>query len=158
MVDLRGLRVVFLHFRAALRDEELVERLAEHFAGHGCNVFWDRHVAIGPNWAREFERRIREADAIVPLVSEASIRSETLAQMLKIAGEASAEQAGFPRILPVRVRYSGRLPRDFAAILGPLETAVWQGVQDDEELVSRLTARLQSCERRSHAKEGEGSR
>ena len=49
--------------------------------------------------AREIEQRIRNADAVIVLLSAASVQSEMLAYEIQIAHEASQQRDGKPRIL-----------------------------------------------------------
>src|SRR5205085_1314272 len=115
-------------------------------ANHGYEIFWDRDLKVGMQWAEEIGRRIREADAIIPLISEAAVRSEMLASELKMAREAAAEQGGRPRILPVRVCYGGPLPPDLAVILDPIEYASWESPADTERLIRELLGGLDALQ------------
>src|SRR5207253_616325 len=103
-------------------------------AGH--SVFIDRHLVIGVEWAKEIEREIRTADAVVPLLSPASMRSEMLGYEVEIAHQSAQEQDGKPRLLPIRVDYTGPLAEEtpLPGILDPLEYTLWEGPQDDERV------------------------
>jgi hypothetical protein len=104
---------------------------------HGLTVFIDRHLKIGVQWAIEIEREIQSADAVVPLLSAASIQSEMLQYELQIAHEA-AQQSGKPRMLPVRVDYTGPVPPPLDSALAALQYSLWRGPEDDERLVAEL--------------------
>jgi class 3 adenylate cyclase len=144
-----GRKVVFLYRRNADPDETVLEALASHFAGRDCEVFWDRHLKVGMKWAEEIRRRIWEADAVIPLVSAASMHSEMLAEELQMAREAAEAQGGRPRILPVRLRYTGTLPEGVAMVLDPIEAAFWDGPGDTTRLQSDLSEALDSPVRES---------
>jgi class 3 adenylate cyclase len=128
-------RVVFLYRRGTQPDEQLLEALASHFSGRGCEVFWDRQIKVGMKWAEEIRRHIYEADAVIALVSPTSAQSEMLAEELRIAREAQ-ERQGRPRLLPVRVGEVGPLPEGVAVVLDAIEQAAWSG-PDDTPRISR---------------------
>ena len=137
-------RVALLYKRNAEPDEHLLRLLETHLNAQGCQVFIDRHMTVGVEWAKEIERQVRTADAVVPLLSAASVQSEMLAYEVQIAHDAARQQRGKPRLLPVRVNYTGPLPEPLAAILDPLQQAFWEGRQDDERLFADLVRALQS--------------
>ncbi|HEX8845580.1 MAG TPA: AAA-like domain-containing protein [Pyrinomonadaceae bacterium] len=137
-------RVAILYKRNARPDEEVLKLLETELLAQGFKVFIDRHLSIGVEWAREIERQVRTADAVIPLLSEAAVSSEMLAYEVQIAHEAAQQQQGKPRILPVRVNYEDALPDPLAGILDPLQYALWKGPEDSERLVSELVSSLQS--------------
>jgi PAS domain S-box-containing protein len=137
-----SIRFVLLYKRDSQPDERLLKLLETRLTGYGHQVFVDRHLAIGVEWARQIERELRSADAVIPLLSEAALPSEMLAYEIQVAHEAAQVQNGKPRLLPLRVNYSGPMPEPLAAILDPLEYALWQGPQDDDRLVERLVNAL----------------
>jgi len=132
------LRVALLYKRHAQPDEQLLKWLETQLAAQGHQVFVDRHLSIGVEWAKEIERQVRHADVVIPLLSAASVSSEMLAYEIQIAHEAAQQQHGKPRLLPVRVAYDGPLPDSLAGILNPIQYALWRGPQDDRALVEQL--------------------
>jgi hypothetical protein len=137
-----AVRVVLLYKRNAQPDEQLLHRLEVEFTARGAEVFVDRQMQIGVDWAQELERRVRGADAIVPLLSAASVHSEMLAYEVQMAYEESHKRGGKPRLLPVRVQYEDRLPPELSAILDRLQYFLWTGHQDDGRLIAQLLAAL----------------
>lgn len=129
-------RVCLLYKRGAQPDEDVLRSLERDLRAAGCSVFVDRHMVVGVEWAREIEAQIRQSDAVVCLISEAAIPSEMLGMELEIAQDASAQQGGRPRILPIRIRYEGPLPEHLARILDPIEYALWRG-PDDGSAITR---------------------
>lgn len=136
-------RIVFLYRRGTQPDEALLQELAAHFSRRGAEVFWDRQIKVGMKWAEEIRRRIFEADAVIPLVSEAAAQSEMLAEELQMAREAQ-ERQGRPRLLPVRVRYAGPLPAGVGVVLDAIEQAAWEGEPDTGRLVGELEEGLEA--------------
>jgi class 3 adenylate cyclase len=137
-------RVALLYKRSVQPDEELLHLLERELTGNGHSVFIDRHLEVGVEWAKAIEREVRTADAVVPLLSAASIQSEMLAYELQIAHEAAQAQHGKPRILPVRVKYTEPLEEPLAGILDPLHYTLWEGPEDNERLVTELLEALRN--------------
>jgi len=102
----------------------------------------DRHLTMGVDWAREIEGRIRSADAVIPLLSADSIYSEMLGFEIESAHEASQLNQGKPRVLPVRVNYTGPLPEPLSSILDPVQYFLWEGDHDNLGLVTELSEAL----------------
>jgi hypothetical protein len=124
-----GSRVVLLYKRCAQPDEEVLALLEAELQRAGHSVFVDRHLAVGVEWAKEIEREIRTADAVIPLLSTASMHSEMLAYEVEIAHLSAQQQNGTPRLPP-----ESSLP----SILDPLEYSLWLGPQDNDRLAGEL--------------------
>src|SRR5262245_35893976 len=142
MTATRKHEVVLLYKRDGQPEERLIGFLESQLRENGCSVFIDRHLTMGMDWAREIETRIRSAHAIIPLLSADSIHSEMLAFEIESAHEASQLQQGRPRLLPVRVNYTGPLPEPLSSILDPVQYFLWEGEQDDLGLVTELKEAL----------------
>src|SRR6185436_9307130 len=99
-------------------DGRLLDLLEAQLTRHGFQVFIDRPLTIGEEWVKAIEREVRSADAVIPLLSAASIESEMLAYLVQTAHEAARQQEGKPRLLPVRVSDTA-LPEPLAPFLGP---------------------------------------
>jgi class 3 adenylate cyclase len=137
-----GPRVAILYRRSAQPDEHLVELLEKELPGRGYEVFIDRHLSVGVDWAREIESQVRNAYAVVPLLSAASVQSEMLAYEIQTAHE-EAGRRGKPRLLPIRVAYTDPLPQAMEPILGPLKYALWNSPEDDGPVVEELVWALE---------------
>lgn len=138
MATVKNAEVALLYRRGSQPDEELVKFIETHLNDEGYNVFMDRHLTMGVDWAREIEERVRSADAVIPLLSAESVRSEMLGFEIESAHEASQLNQGRPRLLPVRVNYTGPLPEPLASILDPVQYFLWEGEQDNLGLVTEL--------------------
>lgn len=135
----KSLRVALLYKRSARPDDHVLGILEAGLGAAGHEVFVDRHLRIGIEWAKEIERQVRESDAVIPILSAASIESEMLAMEIQVASEAALQQFGKPRILPVRVLFEEkRLPEPFQSILGNLQYDLWRGCDDDAALLAHL--------------------
>ncbi len=127
-------------------DAQVLNLLQEEITRHGFQVFIDRHMTIGVEWARQIEYRIRQADAVIVLLSAASIQSEMIAYEIEIAHEAAQQQQGKPRLLPVRIQFAESLPNQMGRLLDPLHYFLWQGPPDNPRLVNELVRALRSSE------------
>src|SRR5437868_3923770 len=123
---LQGMRVAVLYKAHVEADAAVLDRLQRELCALGCDVFYDQHLAVGVEWAREIETRIRGADAAIVLLSPNSVQSEMIAYEVEIAHE-SVQQSGRPRLMPVRLQLNTPLPSALAAILDPLQYFLWQG-------------------------------
>jgi serine/threonine protein kinase len=134
--------IVLLYKRNAQPDEELLVLTERALRQHGYRVFVDRHLVVGMEWAREIEKRISQAEAVVTLLSAASVQSEMLAYEIQIAREAAQRRNGKPIILPIRVNFDGPLPESLGSILHGIQWAHWNGREDNNQLLAELTASL----------------
>jgi hypothetical protein len=142
MITDRRIKVVLVYKRDSGRDQELVDFIEGRLGSNGFSVFIDRCLTVGMDWAREIEKQIRSADAIIPLLSAESIGSEMLSFEIETAREAAQLQEGRPSLLPVRVDYTGPLPEPLAGILDAIQYFLWEGPQDNLGLVTELAEAL----------------
>ncbi len=136
--------VVLLYKRKAQPDEQVLSLLEGQLRNAGCKVFVDRHLAVGMEWAREIEHRVKNAAAVIVLLSALSIQSEMLSYEIQIAQEASQKRDGKPRIFPVRLNFDGPLPEILGGVLDGIQYAQWNGPQDNDALVSEIVASLKN--------------
>jgi tRNA A-37 threonylcarbamoyl transferase component Bud32 len=133
-----GKRIALLYKRHAQPDEQILAVLEKEFRAQGFEVFIDRHMAIGVEWAQEIERQVRSADVVIPLLSTASVNSEMLTYEVQTANDAAQKQKGKPRLLPIRINFEGALPDSLAGILNPLQYAFWRSEEDNQRLAHEL--------------------
>lgn len=136
-------RVAILYNRNSEPDEQLLALIEEALKNEGVDVFIDRHLEVGVEWAKQIEEQIREADAVIPLISEAAIHSEMLGFEIAHANDVAEATNGRPAILPVRVNYTGPLPDPLAGVLDPLQYILWDGEYATEGLIAELLYGLQ---------------
>ena len=137
-------RTILLYKRNVPLDEQLLRTLEAKLAGEGYQVFIDRHLQIGMQWAKEIEQRIASADVVIPLLSAASIQSEMLGYEIQLAHEYAQKQNGKPRILPIRINFEQPLPDHIAAILDGIQYASWTGPADDQNLIGELLSAIRT--------------
>jgi serine/threonine protein kinase len=138
------LQVVLLYRRNVEPDEQIMRALEEKLAGLGYRVFVDRHLAVGVDWAREIEQKIGSADAVVALLSAASVQSEMLAYEVQLAHSYSERQNGKPRLLPVRVQFQAEFPDSLHSALDGLNYAMWNDPADHEQIIADLAKALEA--------------
>ena len=132
-----GFHVAILYRANTQPDREIVDRLEKELVACKCNVSVDRHLTVGVDWARTIEAKIRQANAIIVLISEASASTEMLAWEVETAHQCR-QQSGQPMLLPVRVQFDGPLPGVLGSILEPLQCFKWAGPEDDEPMLDAL--------------------
>jgi class 3 adenylate cyclase len=135
-------RVALLYRRNAEPDSQVLALLERELSNHGYDVFVDRHLQVGVDWAREIERQITVAEAVIPLLSASAVQSEMLEYELQTAHRAAQGPKGRPRILPIRVAYEEALPPALSVILDPLQYALWREPADDAELIRQVLEAL----------------
>ena len=73
-----SLKVSILYRRGQSDDESVLKLLEDRLKKEGVNVFIDRHMSIGVEWAKEISDQIRSSDAVVVLISETATTSEMI--------------------------------------------------------------------------------
>jgi len=142
-----GQSVAIIYKRGATPDDVLLDFLEKDLRRRGCKVFIDRHLSVGLDWAKAIEQAIRNSDAVIPLLSPASVTSEMLALLLQIADESAQQNKGKPRILPIRLNWEGPLPDAVGGILNRYQYTLWRGPQDNLPVAEELAASLCAPER-----------
>src|ERR1044071_1119761 len=94
-------RVTLLYKRYMPMDEQVMHTLETQLARHGFQVFTDRHLTVGVEWAKEIEGRIKRADVVIPIISSGAAQSEMLGYEVEIAHDAAQRANGKPRLFPV---------------------------------------------------------
>ena len=112
-------RVVILYKRKAQPDETILAAIERRLGASAHEVFIDRHLRIGVEWAKAIEERIRLADWVVAIVSDSALGSEMLEYELEIAAD-EHRRRGKPFILPVRVGEDRPLEGPVGSIVNPL--------------------------------------
>lgn len=140
-IDDPALKVVLVYKRNAQPDDEVLAFLEDAIRGRGHSVFIDRHMRIGIEWAKEIEERIRAADAVIAIVSDAALGSEMLEYELEIATEENRKR-GKPYLLPVRVGANKKVEGPVGAYVNGLNFSVWQSAQDNERVLAEIRAAM----------------
>jgi len=142
------LKITLLYKRNVPEDEQVLQFLEKELSDRGHQVFIDRHLEVGVEWAREIENQIRTSDAVIPLISEKSIHSEMMGFEVEHAHEVASANKGLPRLLPVRVNYTGPLNEPMDGILEPIQYILWEGEISNEGLIVELEYALSKVPKR----------
>src|ERR1017187_558421 len=115
---------IFISYKRNVEpDHSLAGRVFEALRQKGHEVFIDRTMTVGQQWAKEIETRVRASDYLIVFLTAASSSSPMVTGEVQIALDQAAKTAGTPRILPVRLAYAGHLPYPLNAWLDPLQYA-----------------------------------
>ncbi|MGZ8214112.1 MAG: alpha/beta fold hydrolase [Methylosarcina sp.] len=114
---------VFISYRHVKPDEDVALALEAALIQDGCQVFVDRRMLVGTEWAIEIDRQLQAAQIFIVLLSTESIRSDMVRQEIKLAHELKKQNR--LRILPVRIDFTGALPYDLGGYLNPLQYVLW---------------------------------
>jgi hypothetical protein len=135
--------IALLYRRNAQPDEQILNRMEAHLRAEGYEVFVDRHLEIGMEWAREMEQRVGNSHAVIVLLSAAAAASEMLAYEVQVAHE-GVQKTGHPRILLVRIDFEASLPSSLAASLTGIQCVQWRSAEDNAALLAQISESLHS--------------
>lgn len=134
-------KVVLLYRRNAKPDDQVLLFLEDQLEALGYQVFIDRHLKIGVEWAKAIEDKIRNADAVVALVSDSAAGSEMLEYELETAFD-EYRKRGKPFLLPVRIGGDGPIDGTIGMILQPLNHTTWMGPEDNNRVLTAIHSAL----------------
>lgn len=118
-----GSNIFISYKRNADPDHSLATRVIETLQQQGRNVFIDRTIRVGQEWASEIEAKVRESDFLIVFLTAASSGSEMVKGEVEIARDQAAKSGKGPKILPVRLAFNGPLPYPLNAWLEKLQYA-----------------------------------
>ncbi len=132
-----ALNIVILYKRKAKPDDEVLAMLEQSLGSRGHGLFIDRHLKIGVEWAKAIEEKIRSADAVIAILSDAAVGSEMLEYELETAFDENRKR-GKPYMLPVRVGTDKAVEGPIGSFVNSLNFSVWYGPQDNERVLAEL--------------------
>jgi TolB-like protein/Tfp pilus assembly protein PilF len=124
---------IFLSY--AREDRACAERLARAMESAGHEVWWDRHLDSGEEFASEIEAELDKAQVVLVAWSATSIKSRWVRDEAAVGGDTN-------RLIPVSI--DGTLPPMGFRQFHTLDLAGWKGAKRDH----RTTELLHSIERR----------
>jgi len=145
---------VFISYRHVKPDEDLALALEAALKQDGFQVFVDRRMLVGTEWATEIDKQLRNAKYFIVLISADSILSDMVRQEIKLAHE--LKQQDKLRILPVRVNFTGALPYDLGGYLNPLQYSLWQKGQAFNEITENLRLAIRNSEALPYSGQSKG--
>jgi serine/threonine protein kinase len=138
-----GHRVTILFTPDDPRDARLACLLEERLRTERYAVFLDDRAGFGVTWARNMETELRKADALILLLSDASLGDEVFNYQVDRAIQNQRLTPGTVT-LPVRVASPRPLPPTLQAAFASQIPLQWNGEMDDEELVNDILQGLRS--------------
>jgi hypothetical protein len=130
-------RIFISYKRDVAPDESLAMYLHAELERAGHDVYIDRDLPIGVEWAEALERQIVTCDYMVVLLSEASVHSEMVLWEVRCAHE-NLQQTGRSRLLPVRLGYREPFQYPLNVYLDHLNWALWESDENTSDLVQEI--------------------
>ena len=129
---------VFISYKRATPDQELAMNIYAALRQHH-DVFIDREILVGMQWADRINEALRQADYFVVLLSPQSSRSEMVTGELEIARDLAAERPDRrPRVLPVLMTGLNELRYPLSAYFRYVQCAQWNAPEDTEHVIEQL--------------------
>ncbi|MFG6097892.1 AAA-like domain-containing protein [Leptothoe sp. ISB3NOV94-8A] len=129
---------IFISYKRDVVPDETVALQLYEGLGQSNDVFIDQRMLVGTRWAEQLETNIRQADAVVVLLSTHSVNSEMVLQEIELAHKVAEANGGKPRILPVRLAYRDPFQHPLSVYLNPINWALWDSEADTPDLISEL--------------------
>ncbi len=133
------MRFFISHSNHQQEEVDLAAFLAGALGDAGHEAFLDTGMLVGTDWVAEIDARLKWCDFFVVLLSASSVTSEMVQGEVRLA-HSRFEREGAPRILPIRVRLSGRLEYELDCFLGRLQYTRWEGAADSPRLLAAVLA------------------
>ena len=133
----RTARVFLSYKRNVETDSALADEVVAALSAAGHAIFVDKQLRVGQDWAAEIDRRVRQSDYLIVLLTAESVMSEMVRGEIEISRDQAAKTST-PRILPVRLRFAGPLPYPINAYLDHVQYTAWAGPSDTPRLLREL--------------------
>lgn len=138
---LNSKNIVLLYRRKTQPDDQVLSMIETSLTELGHQVFVDRHLRIGVEWAKAIEEKIRASDGVIAILSDAATGSEMLEYELETAFDENKKR-GKPFLLPVRVGTDKIVEGPIGAFVNTLNFSVWNGPQDNARVLAELVASM----------------
>ena len=132
-------QIVILFDRTPGPQDQVVRILEEVLTEAGYGIYVDRHLRISVDWARSVDEKIRSADAVLAVISGASLRSEMLQYELEVVADARLKKPNLRfACIPIG---PGNIDAD-VPLAGAHYTSAWRTEEDSASLIAELLAVL----------------
>lgn len=135
-------RLFICYKRYSEHDNRLAGHLFEYLSALDHQVFIDKTMRAGTKWLDKIDQEIQAADFLIVLLSKESADSEMVQKEVSRAYEHRKLQ-GHPKILPVRVNFSGLLPYSIDAFVNSSQYVVWQSEADDDRVGEEIVQAIE---------------
>lgn len=129
-------KVFICYKRSAHPDHELATKLFEAIRANGHEPFIDKIMAVSVAWEAELEKRIKDADFFIVLLSPTALNSTIIKTEIAIAQEAS-DDCGTPRVIQIRINFDGKLPL-LLRFLDWSQYASWNSQHDTPRVIEEV--------------------
>jgi hypothetical protein len=128
---------IFISYKRNISPDTPVATAVYEALRHDHDVFIDRTIQVGEEWAKLIQKSITESDYLIIFLSEHSVHSEMVIAEVETAHH-HGKAFGKPAILPVRLAYNEDLVYPLSAYLNPLQWALWDSDADTPRLIAEL--------------------
>jgi hypothetical protein len=128
---------IFISYKRDIEPDEPLALAIRSALAEQHQVFIDQTMLVGTSWVDRIEAEIRQADALIVLLSEHSVNSEMVEQEIRLA-HGLFQQQGHPMILPVRVEYRQPFQYPLSQYLDSIHWAFWEDEKDTPRLLNEL--------------------
>jgi hypothetical protein len=143
-------RVYISYERSAQLDQALARQISQALSDE-YSIFLDRQLLVGADWQTE----IRQADYLIVLLSDATMKSEHVMREVELALNTRQQQAGRPKVLPVRVAYHEPFREPWDAYFNHIQWAIWDRPSDMPRLIEELKRAISSPDINAEARRDE---
>jgi hypothetical protein len=137
----KSLKIVVIYRRKTQPDDQVLAMLESSLEPMGHEIFVDRHLKVGVEWAKAIEEKIRAADVVIAILSDTATSSEMLEYELETAYD-EVKKRGKPYLLPIRVGTDKPVEGPLGVYVNELNFSVWHDARDSGRVVQELVAAM----------------
>lgn len=138
---------IFISYKRNIEpDETLALELGKSLRDVGHDVFIDKVMPAGTEWAKRIETELGRADWLLILLSKDSVHSEMVRAELETVRRIAAETEHGPKILPIRVGFTAPFPYPLGGYLDGIQWALWNREADTTALKEAIRLALEGSD------------
>lgn len=130
---------IFISYKRNIDPDDRLANNLFSLLNKDHEVFIDKSIKIGSEWAKEINEKLNSAEYFIPLISKNSIESDMVVGEIETAYRLSKKN-GIPVILPVMVSFEEALQYPLSAYLNRINWAVWECERDTEVISANIKA------------------
>ena len=128
---------IFISYKRNIEPDEPIAISVYNKFRQKHDVFIDQTMLVGTRWAKKIEAQLRKTDYLVSFISKESVNSDMVFAEIEIAYQLYQKYKK-PIIIPVRMKYTGRLLYPLNAFLNSINYFLWENEADTAELLFQL--------------------
>jgi hypothetical protein len=134
---------MYVYISHASADEKVAQRVAGALRGAGFRVWDESEILPGDNWGEKLGEALREAEAMVVLLTPASLRAWNVSSEI---GYALTQAQYRNRLIPVVAAPPERLPREqIPWVLRKLDVIELPDLDENQEGIDKIVEALQDA-------------